>query len=173
MSRILAKSLDLAENFFAFVGGILLLVSVLSVIFQVISRYFFDESFVFVNELNEYILLYVPFLGAAWLLRQDGHITIDLLEQLLPSGPLKALDLLITGLGVCISAILVWYGTIVTLEAYKQNIESTTVVQFPQVYVLVIIPLGSLLLLLEFLRKGCLIVVDAEQHNQRDGPQAE
>lgn len=44
-----------------------------------------------------------------------------------------------------------------------------TVVQFPQVYVLAVIPLGSLLLVLEFIRKGYWVITGDAQEEQQ-GP---
>lgn len=173
MTRPLSRGLDLVENFFAFLSGILLLISVLSVTLEVASRFFFNQSFVFVNELNEYILLFVPFLAAAWLLRQNGHITVDLLDRILPQRALGVLNVLIVIVGFVVSGFLVWYGTQVTLDAYQRDLRSLTVVQFPQAYVFAAIPLGSLLLLLEFIRKGYRLITGAGQEEQRDQALAE
>lgn len=169
--RLLSKGLDLAENFFAFLSGILLLISVLSVTLEVASRFFFNQSFVFINELNAYILLFVPFLAAAWLLRHNGHITVDLLDRVLPETVLRILDVLIVIVGIVVSGFLVWYGTLVTLDAYQRDLLSLTVVQFPQVYVFAAIPLGSLLLVLEFIRKGYRVITGTEE--ERDQALAE
>lgn len=171
--RLLSKALDLAENILAFLSGILLLVSVLSVTLEVASRFFFNQSFVFVNELNEYILLFMPFLAAAWLLRQNGHITVDLLDRVLPQRVLTVLNVFIVVVGFVVSGFLVWYGTLVTLDAYQRDLLSLTVVQFPQVYVLAVIPLGSLLLLLEFTRKGYRVITGDAQEEQQDQALAE
>ena len=172
MTRILGKSLDRIEDIFAFLGGILLVVAVFSVVFQVIARYFFGLSFIWINEVNEYILLYVPFLGAAWLLRHNGHVTVDLLVRVLPPRIKKASNILVAALGIIISAVLVWYGTSVTMEAYARGTVSTTSTQIPLVYLLVVIPVGSLLLLFEFIRKAFNSGTGAEP-DEYDRPLAE
>jgi TRAP-type C4-dicarboxylate transport system permease small subunit len=172
MTRILGKSLDRIEDIFAFLGGILLVVAVFSVVFQVIARYFFGLSIIWINEVNEYILLYVPFLGAAWLLRHNGHVTVDLLVRVLPPRIKKASNILVAALGIIISAVLVWYGTSVTMEAYARGTVSTTSTQLPLVYLLVVIPVGSLLLLFEFIRKAFNSGTGAEP-DEYDRPLAE
>lgn len=172
MMRILGKSLDRIEDFFAFLGGVLLVVAVFSVVFQVIARYFFGLSFIWINEVNEYILLYVPFLGAAWLLRHNGHVTVDLVVRVLPPRIKKASNVLVAALGIIISAVLFWYGTSVTMEAYARGTVSTTSTQIPLVYLLVVIPVGSLLLLLEFIRKAFNGATGPEQ-DEYDRPLAE
>jgi TRAP-type C4-dicarboxylate transport system permease small subunit len=173
--RLLGRSLDRIENFFAFLGGILLLVAVSSVVFQISARYFFNVSFIWINEINEYILLYVPFLGAAWLLRHNGHVTVDLFAQVLPSRMRRGSNILIAIVGILVSAVLLWYGTVVTLEAYVRGTVSTTPAQIPQVYVMVVIPIGSLLLLLEFVRRlfRSATGVEHEERDGSDGPLAE
>ena len=172
MTRILGKSLDRIEDIFAFLGGVLLVVAVFSVVFQVLARYFFGLSFIWINEVNEYILLYVPFLGAAWLLRHNGHVTVDLLVRVLPPRIKKASNILVAALGIIISAVLLWYGTSVTIEAYARGTVSTTSTQLPLVYLLVVIPVGSLLLLLEFIRKAFNSGTGAEP-DEYDRPLAE
>jgi TRAP-type C4-dicarboxylate transport system permease small subunit len=153
MLKKLYRALDIAENAFAFLGCALLLVATGTVVLEVASRYFFQHSFVWVNELNEYILLYIPFLAAAWLLRQNGHITVDILDEKLSPRWRLILDILIACVGIFVSAIFVWYGTAATIDAWERDVRSLTVLKTPQVFVFVIIPAGSLLLLLEFSRK--------------------
>lgn len=172
MVRILGKSLNRIEDFFAFLGGVLLVISVFGVAFQITARYFFNLSFIWINEVVEYTLLYVPFLAAAWLLRHNGHVTVDLLARVLPLRIRTGSNILVAVLGIIISAVLFWYGTVVAVEAYVQGTVSTTAAQIPQVYVMVVIPVGSLLLLLEFIR-WLFNSPTRAQHDEYDQPLAE
>src|SRR5216683_3158222 len=64
---------------------------------------------------TEYALLMVPCLGAPWLVREKGHIYVEILLMYLKPRPRK---LLTTGIGLaCIGICLViaWYGFEVTL----------------------------------------------------------
>ncbi|RXT08038.1 TRAP transporter small permease [Ammoniphilus sp. CFH 90114] len=148
----LSKALDWAENTFALIGGALLVFSMFSIAAEVISRYFFNYSLIWVNEISEYILLYIPFTGAAWLLRQKGHVTVDLIDQFL-SERMKVLNnVFISLIGLFVSGILIWYGFTTMMDILARDIRSLSVLQIPQAYVIVIIPLGSLLMFLEFTR---------------------
>lgn len=171
--RILSKALDLAENAFAFIGGLLLLISVLSIAFEVISRSLINQSYAIVGELNGYILLYVPFLAAAWLLRENGHITVDLLDRVLPSSILKIGDVIIILVGLFTSGTLTWYGIIVVVDAYQSGLVSLTVVEIPQAYILAAIPLGFALLALEFLRHGWRTLVGTKPQESEESAFAE
>lgn len=153
MLHNLSKGLDAAENFFAAIGGILLLGGMFIVVLEVLSTYFFNYSLLWVNEISEYILLYIPFLGGAWLLRLNGHVKVDILEQFFPQRLQKFLDIVICLIGILISAILIWYGWLNTIDNYTRGVNSLTLLEIPQVYVVMIIPIGSILLFLEFVRK--------------------
>lgn len=149
----LSRVLDYIENVLAYIGGILLAISTITVVMEVISRYLFNYSFLWVNEISEYILLYIPFLGAAWLLRSNGHITVDILEEIMSSRLRYFSDILIAMVGILICIIIVWYGTLTTFDVLYRDVRSLTTLQIPQVYVMAIIPLGTFILMLEFIRK--------------------
>ena len=62
--------------------GIMVLASMVFVVVDVLLRYFFGAPIGWVIEVCEYFLLFTPFLGMAWLVRQaEGHIRIDVLVQ--------------------------------------------------------------------------------------------
>jgi C4-dicarboxylate transporter DctQ subunit len=149
----LSKGLDYIENVFAFIGAILLAFATITVVMEVVTRYFFNYSFMWVNEISEYILLYIPFLGAAWLLRSNGHITVDIIEELLSRRLRYISDIFIALVGIFICIIFVWYGAITTADVFNRDIRSLTVLQTPQVYVVIVIPVGAFVLMLEFIRK--------------------
>ena len=76
MGRI-GRILDFIIVSFSFVAGLLLAFILLSVCLEVVMRYFFNRPLQWVVELTEYALLYITFLGTAWLLRSEGHINVD------------------------------------------------------------------------------------------------
>lgn len=149
----LSNGLDYIENVLACIGGILLAIATITVVMEVVTRYFFNYSFMWVNEISEYILLYIPFLGAAWLLRSNGHITVDIVEELLSFRMRYVSNIFIALVGIFISIIFVWYGAITTADVINRDIRSLTVLQTPQVYVVIVIPVGAFILMLEFIRK--------------------
>ena len=149
----LSKALNFSENFFAFIASLLLIIATISVILEVFSRQFFNYSFTWVHEINEYILLYIPFLTAAWLLRSDDHIVIDLIENYISLRVKYILDIAIGLIGIFVSIILIWYGIITVSNFVMDGVRSQTNLRVPQGYIVAIIPIGSFLLLLEFIRR--------------------
>ena len=77
----------------AWIAGALLLFQVISVSCDVLIRYFFGTSIRWVITLNEWSLLFIAFLAAAWLQRQGGHVRLDILsatpDHATSPGPLR------------------------------------------------------------------------------------
>lgn len=163
MVQKLLMSLDWFENILVFIGGILISIATFSVVLEVITRFLFNHSFVWVNEFVEYVLLYVPFLGAAWLLRKNAHITIDVLEIYFSNKMRRIADMIIILIGLFVSAVLFWYGKDIFLKYLESDLRSLTPMKVPLAYVMICIPIGSLVLFLEFIRKGFLFLKGARE----------
>ena len=150
----IGRVLDKIEDSFSFIAGIMLAFIMLSVCLEVFMRYFLNRPLQWVIELTEYALLYITFLGTAWLLKGEGHITVDVI--LIRFGPKtqSCLKIFSSVIGIIISFFLVWYGFEVTWENYREGIYNITVLEFPKAPILVIIPVGSLILLLQFIRRA-------------------
>jgi TRAP-type C4-dicarboxylate transport system permease small subunit len=52
---------------------------------NVISRYAFGKSFIWVEELTQYGMIWVTYLGAGLALREGRHVAVDTLQDLLPA----------------------------------------------------------------------------------------
>ncbi|GAH24314.1 unnamed protein product, partial [marine sediment metagenome] len=46
---------------------------------EITARNLFNYSIRWVLEISEVSLLFITFMGAAWLLRREGHVSLDLL----------------------------------------------------------------------------------------------
>ncbi len=143
---ILAK----VELFFAVVAGILLFTMIAMVSYDVIGRQFFSSSAPWALELSEYIMLYLTFLLAPWVLRQDGHVRVDLLANRLGLRT-QFFFSVITGLAAAIAClVLFWFSLEVVIESYQRGVMLRKVLNVPQYVLLAVIPLGSLFLFLRF-----------------------
>ena len=143
---------DLLLNFFAFIAGILLLLVTILVSYTVVVRYIGLKPPVWVLQYVEYALLWTTFLGAGWLLREKGHIYIDTLTNRLPSGIRGVLDVIVNILGCVVCLVIVWFGTARTIDIINRGIVDVKGVSVPMYPIFVIIPVGGLLLLLQFIR---------------------
>lgn len=150
---LLDRWLTRVENALAALGILVLILIIGAVCAEIVLRTFFARPQVWVIEFSEYGLLYVTFLGAAWLMRQDGHVRVDLLTNALGSEWKRRLALASAAIGFAVSVVLTVFGVIVTLDAQRRGLFKPTVLEFPTWIVLAAIPLGSVPLVLRFLHR--------------------
>jgi len=138
----------------AFVSGVMLLAIMISVSLDVIFRYFLHSPIRGVDEISEILQLYITFLGTAWLLKRGGHVTIDILFTRFKPKTQAWLTFIFSVVGAIMSLVLVWYGTTTTLDFWQRGIITPTILQPPRALIVAVIPVGGLLLLLQFVRRA-------------------
>lgn len=147
-----AAIFDRTLDFFALLACVVLGFMVLSICAEVVMRYFLNRPLVWVMETSEFGLLYVTFLGAAWLLRKEGHIKMDLLINRLKPKDEALLNIVTYCLGAAVCLVLVWYGVDRAVYNYQTGYYTPTQLETPKWIIVAIIPVGSLLLFIQFLR---------------------
>ncbi len=150
--RHLNRLAEKGENLLAYVAFVVLCLIIFSVCLEIIMRYFLNRPLIWVVELTEYALLYVTFLGAAWLLRQDGHVRVDVIVNLMSERWQARCSVFSSALGLLVSLVLTIFGVFVTCDHLVRGIYKPTVLEFPTGVVLAAIPLGSIFLGLRFFR---------------------
>lgn len=135
-------------------AGIIIISTMLGITFDVTNRFLFNESQTGLIELTEYGLLYITFLGAAWVLKLEGHVSLDfVLARLKPRS--RALANFITSIiGLALCLIVAWYGVKVTWDHFHVAVFESVVLGIPDAYVLIAIPIGSLFLSIQFLKRA-------------------
>jgi C4-dicarboxylate transporter DctQ subunit len=132
--------------------GWVLLASVLFIVLNVIMRRVFQSSIMGVVELTEYLLVYVCWLGLAWILSVKGHVSVSILETFL--GPrtrvFQSIVINIMSLAYCaISLWLTWNETAIAFNEKLTFYGELGVV--PQYCVFFIIPVGFALAAIQLL----------------------
>ena len=153
MTKRFSQIFDYILNAMAFLAGIILIFIMLSVGFDVILRYFFNRPMIWVTEVTECLLLYTTFLGTAWLLREEGHVKVDIILNRLKPRTTAFCGILSSLVGIFVSIMLAFYGMSVTWNYFKRGIYTPTAMEIPVAAILLIIPLGSIFLFLEFVRR--------------------
>lgn len=148
------RILDGVLDAFSSLAGVLLIFVMLAVCAEIVMRYFFHSPTVWVLEISEVLLLYITFLGAAWLLRREGHVRVDMLLTRLSLRAQAFLNITTSAIGAIMWLTLTWYGIVVTLDLFQRGILTPTVLQLPRFAIILIIPVGSLLLSLQFFRRA-------------------
>ncbi len=116
-------------------------------------RYFFNSPLLWGTEVTEILLLYITFLGMAWVFREDGHVVIDVFTNKAIGRKKKVLNGISYFLVGIVSAVLVYYGFYAAYDHYKRGVFNPTVIETPIWLIILVIPVGSVPLLLEILIK--------------------
>ncbi|MCA1960789.1 MAG: TRAP transporter small permease [Desulfomonile sp.] len=149
----MGKLIDFIVTAFAFIAGTLLVLMTVSIGYAILSRAVGLPFPLWVVQFNEYALLWITFLGTAWVLGRNRHIAIDLMTRRLGPRTKAVFEFLhsVVGAGVC--AVIFWFGIKTVLSLYQRGVTDVSAVDIPRYLVLLVIPLGFLLLAFQFVRK--------------------
>lgn len=145
------SAFDKATNILASLASFLIFLIVVAISFSVATRFLFQMSWVGLVELSAMSLLFITFMGTTWVLRKNGHTTMDfVIKQFNPRT--QALINMITSM-ICalICLVLVWYGAEVAWVRFVKGTYLFSHVNIPDAYFLFIIPIGSFFLFVQFL----------------------
>ena len=128
---------------------ILLLAAMAVLVFaNVISRYLLNFSWIWIEELTRYMMVWVGFLGSGLVLRLGAHIAVDVLQEALPRRAAQALRVLIVlALGATFAA-MTWLGVRYAHFAWEQE---TPAMNWSTGAIYLAIPIGSALMLVHLL----------------------
>jgi TRAP-type C4-dicarboxylate transport system permease small subunit len=139
---------------FMFLGAAILAFLMLAVCWDVIGRTFAGKPLTWVLEFTEYGLLYMTFLCTAWVLKNEGHVTSDLLLVSLSPKNKALMNTVTSILGAVICLFVAWFGSDVSWEKLQSGAFQPTAIEPPDFPIFVIIPVGSFLLFIQFLRRA-------------------
>ncbi|MCF8043430.1 MAG: TRAP transporter small permease [Desulfarculaceae bacterium] len=134
-------------------AGLIFLFMMVAVCVDVVMRYWFQSPMGWVVEVCEYLLLYVTFLGAAWLLRKHGHVRVDLIYFYLSDRSIARLKFITAIAGTVACAILFIIGCQSTIDAFIRGNPEIKTLSIPKWTLLWVIPYGSLMLAIQFARQ--------------------
>ncbi|PIC79087.1 hypothetical protein CSV75_14035 [Sporosarcina sp. P18a] len=146
------KLFDSIINFMAILGRVVIIIISLLIIVDIVSLKFFSNQFSWILEVSEYLLVFLTFLGVAWLLREDGHIKLDLLLNRLSEKNRTRMEIVNSCIGAIISLIITVYGFLATWNLYMRDIKTETILEIPRSMLIVIIPVSFLFVFVQFIR---------------------
>jgi C4-dicarboxylate transporter DctQ subunit len=136
----------------AVLAGLLLLFITFSISYSIFTRALGFQSPVWTVQFNEYSLLWMTFLGSAWVLSRRKHVAVDVVTARLGPAGKRIAEVVHSLLGIGVCGILCWYTTIMTLNLFQRGVTDVQAVDIPKSLVLMVIPAGFLVLTAQFLR---------------------
>lgn len=134
-----------------YLSAVALVLATLIMTYAVALRYFLGSATVWQTETSVYLLVFVTFVGAAYGLKHHAHVGVDLLVDRLPPRPQLVVRLITGLLALGVVAAVIWtsYGT--WWEATEGGFRSPTALRAPLSVVYAILPLGMLLVALQYI----------------------
>ena len=148
------EAFDCILNISAFLGATLLVLQMILVSADIVFRYFLNSPIRGASEIAEVSMLYLTFLGTAWLLKREGHVSVDILAARLSERTLVGLRSLTSAVCCLIFAVLSWSGAKVTYGLWAKDVVTPTILELPRAGIVIIIPLGCFLLSVQFARRA-------------------
>jgi len=147
----LNRYLTIIHRLMATIAAMMVIFMMLAISYSVLTRYLFNRPIAWIVEISSYLMLYITFLGTAWLLRCDGHVEIDLFTSHLNLKRQALLKAVTSVGGALVGFVLTWKGALVTIDYFRRGVTIMGILNTPQFLLMAIIPIGGFLLLVEFI----------------------
>lgn len=118
------------------------------VFLNVVTRYVFNHSIIWVEELTQYQMIWVAYLGAGLALREARHVAVDTLQDLLPAPLRRHLRTLLAAAMAVFLAVLAVLGLQIVAFTWNQE---TPVMNVPTGLPYLAVPIGAVAMLLHLL----------------------
>lgn len=167
MTTLLTRSkrwFDGMLNAMAVVSGAILLFMMLLICYDVVMRYMFRNPTGWAMEVCEYLLVYLTFLGSPWLLREKGHVNVDILFFFCSKRTIhkfKLFSCFVISIATFVLFIFTCGGT---WDLYQRHIIMIKMLTLPKWSVVWIIPFGCFFLCLESIRQFFSLLMGSNQN---------
>jgi TRAP-type C4-dicarboxylate transport system permease small subunit len=150
--RVLSRAYDAVLYGMAWFAGLLMVAMMLTICIDVVVRNLGYQSSAHFFTFTEYALLLIPCLGAPWLVREKGHVFVEILLMYLSRDARKAATFLIGVACVVVCLTMAWYGFEVTANNFRLGDKDVRSFDAPRWALVVYIPLSFLMMAIEFAR---------------------
>lgn len=143
MWQVFSRYLSRLENLLV---GSLIIYAATALCTQIISRSLFDYSFVWIEESVRFGIIWMVFIGSSIGFREDAHIAIDVLQQILRPRARMVIKIVVIGVSAVVAGLLAWYGwqLVKTMHGFGQT---SPAMEAPMYLFYLAIPLGGALML--------------------------
>jgi len=156
MSKILDKiTVKLNE-----LSSVFIAIITVFIITEIIARKFFDYGFLFVLEVSTYLLAASWFLSAAYTLRTDGHVRVNVFINILNDRVSRILDIIATMIGIVLSLILFRAVYILASDSFFFHKTSFSPLRAPLYIPQVFVAFGMFLMLLQMIMRLLLLLIN-------------
>lgn len=128
---------------------------------EIIARKFFNYGFLFVLEVSSYLLATSWFLSAAYTLRTDGHVRVNVLTSVLKTNrAARILDILATILGIVLCLIFFRAVFILATDSYFFHKTSFSPLRAPLYIPQTFVAIGMFFMLIQMIMRLMLLIIN-------------
>ena len=150
--RHVVKLYDAAIYGMAALAAFLMAAMMVTICLDVLLRNLGYQSSAHFFTFTEYALLMVPCMGAPWLVREKGHIYVEILLMSLGAKARARMTMAIGVACIALCLVLAWYGFDITIRDFVNNEKDVRSLDMPRWMIVVWIPLAFSLMAVEFAR---------------------
>ncbi|EHM13870.1 TRAP transporter small permease [Jonquetella anthropi] len=130
-----------------------LLFAIILLFVNVTLRYFFKSAIFWAEETLRYLIVWITFIGSSMCIREESHIAIDVLSNVLSRKGKCILKILLNVVGIIFGAILLIVSFKFIQKVYTTNQVSSTIGNMPMYVIYLCFPIGFALYTLQSLDK--------------------
>lgn len=146
-------------------SGLMLLLTILIIFLQVVTRYVFFYSLPWSEELTRYLFIWFVFLSLSVTIRDNLSIRIDFMEQILKGRAKKILGLIVDVLSLVILVVFVYSSYRLFLMGFRSK---TPAMGIPFYVIYSVMPIGYFLAAVEMLIRIILKITGKEESTCQD-----
>lgn len=146
MSQII-KLLDIIDRLIQKIVAASFIIMTALYFIQIVARYVFNTGISWSEELVVYLMVWLTYLGATILAKDDGHISMTILQDLFPSSK-KYLSLVKYLVLIIYCGFVGWFSRNALAVAHMQV---STAMQIPMNIIYLVIPVSMILMILHLI----------------------
>lgn len=151
--KMIFRLINLVSELGGSLAGALLWIIAVIVTYEVVVRYLFNTPTTWVQESSVYLWMGVGFLGAACALKHNSHFAITIFIDKLSARNRRRMQITTNTIGFAYSLVFVYQGYLQAKFAYDLDDISTGLMATPLWIPWMTIPVGGILLALQFVSK--------------------
>jgi TRAP-type C4-dicarboxylate transport system permease small subunit len=134
-----------------------------------IGRSFLNVSFVGGPALGRLLIIWLTFLGGYLAVRSGSHITVDILQRLLPVRAVRRMPIPVGLFGAATTGYITWLSAMFTWTRFSAG-QIDPMLEIPSGFFYLPVPIGGLLMTMAFLQVALTCIVDDDYRARSPAP---
>jgi len=150
--KTLNRIIDICIKTLSGIAALSLAFLLVGICYSTFSRFALNKPLSNLVEYSTYSLLYITFLGSPQILKNRGHINLDIITNMLSDNANKILSLVVNIVGAGISGFIFYYASLVVKDNFVYQVKVMDSMATPQYLLTIVIPIGMFFIFIQFIR---------------------